>query len=46
MECGNQLAPTLTITEGMPARNVRLVTLPNLAERPQLDEDYERDISC
>ena len=37
MACGSQLAPTLTITERMPARNVRLVTLPDLAEHPQLD---------
>jgi len=27
MRCGNQLAPTLTINERMPVRNVRLVTL-------------------
>jgi hypothetical protein len=39
MACGDQVAPTLTITEGMPARNVRLVTLPDLPERPRLDED-------
>jgi len=36
---GTQLAPTLTITEGMPACNVRLVTLPDLAEHPQFDEN-------
>jgi hypothetical protein len=28
MRCGNQLAPTLTINEAMPGRNVPLVTLP------------------
>src|SRR5487761_297262 len=36
MACGSHLAATLTITEGIPARNVRLVTLPRPRRTPPI----------